>query len=153
MGKVFNPKFFKQYPYADFFEISKNERSVWIVFCLVSSCKEANAFCFVRWYKKANLLPIIDLTLQKWSNVCWCYFIECVSWYYFIGWTSCVLLVIWILYCWSFVPLVSYSPYLITKRMHLIQKIFFKKWYLPKTLQLLSVRTYQIKFPLPLPGH
>ena len=49
-------------------------------------------------------------------------FIECVAWSYW--WTWCVLLIIWILYCWSFVPLVSFCSDLILmpKRMHLIQK-------------------------------
>ena len=37
--------FFKQYTYA-YFEISINEQLVCIVFYLVSSCKEANTFCF-----------------------------------------------------------------------------------------------------------
>ena len=44
-------------------------------------------------------------------NVCWCYFIDCVSWSYFIGWSWCVFLIIWILYFWSFVCLVSFCPY------------------------------------------
>ena len=38
------------------------------------------------------------------------YFIECVYWSYFIRWTWCVLLITWILYCWSCVLLVSFCP-------------------------------------------
>ena len=39
--------FFKQYTYADFFEIPINKRPVCIVLCFVSSCNEANKSCFV----------------------------------------------------------------------------------------------------------
>ena len=43
----------KQHTYADFFAISQKEQPDSIVFCFVSK------------HKKANLLPIIDLTLHK----------------------------------------------------------------------------------------
>ena len=45
--------FLKQYTYADFFAISQKEHPNSIVFCFVSK------------HKKANLLPIIDLTPHK----------------------------------------------------------------------------------------
>ena len=45
--------FLKQYTYADFFAISQKEQPNSIVFCFVSK------------HKKANLLPIIDLTPHK----------------------------------------------------------------------------------------
>ena len=45
-------------------------------------------------------------------------FIEYVSWSYFIGWAKCVLLIIRILYCWCFVPLVSFCPYYFILFLH-----------------------------------
>ena len=49
-------------------------------------------------------------------------FIKCVAWSYWRTW--CVLLIIWILYYWSFDPLVSFWSYcfIMSKKMHLIQK-------------------------------
>ena len=45
--------FLKQYTYADFFAISQKEQP------------NSTVFCFVSKHKKANLLPIIDLTPHK----------------------------------------------------------------------------------------
>ena len=132
--------FFKQYTYADFFEVLINERSICIMFSFVGLCKEANTL------KKPTYCQL--LTSFRKSNQM---FVDLIHWIcfliffliYFIGWTLCVLLIVWILYCWSFVPLVSFCFYLIlaSNRMHLIQKCgVFKKSEQPKTLQLHRIR-------------
>ena len=47
LGKVSNSnRLFQTICLCWLFEISINERPVCLVFCLVSSCKEANEFCF-----------------------------------------------------------------------------------------------------------
>ena len=64
----------KQYTHADFFVIS--QRSV--LLCKFVQGSQHFVFCFVSQYKETSLLTIIDLTLQKQSNVCFV-FIECVA--------------------------------------------------------------------------
>ena len=69
-GKKFptQTKVLKQYTCVDFFAISQKEPPVCSVFCFVSLCKKANTFIFCLEVSiEANLLPIIDLILQKQS--------------------------------------------------------------------------------------
>ena len=102
--------FLKQYTCPDIFAISQKERPICSAFCFVSSCKEAKILYFVLWVsiKKPTYCQL--LTSFRRSNIMFVnVYIECVAWFYW--WTLCVLLIIWILYCWYFVPLVSLCPY------------------------------------------
>ena len=53
-GHSTQTNFCKQYKYVDFLEISINKRLVCIVLCFVSSCRDANTFCFVLYVSIKN---------------------------------------------------------------------------------------------------
>ena len=78
-----------------------SERPVCSVFWFVSSCKEANALCFVLQVSIRKPTYYHLLTSFRRSNRMFVdVFTECVAWSYW--WTWCVLLIIRILYRWFF---------------------------------------------------
>ena len=107
--------FLKQYSYADFFakrttSLKERPRLYCVLFC--NLCKEANTFCFVLYVsaKKPTyyqLLTSFRISKRMFVDVVLLnVFLDLI----FFGWNWCVLLIIWILYCWSFVPLVAFCP-------------------------------------------
>ena len=132
--------FLKQYTYADVFAISQNERPVCIVFCFACSCKETSTLCFVLWVsiKKPTYCQLLTSILIIYRMFIDVILLNVILDLILQDENDFLLLIIGILYCWPFVPLVSFCSLLLHFlyininfwKNHLIQKlVVFKGWY------------------------